>query len=53
MLSDRSHLAILGGPIAAGVAFGVVARESDAMTWMIGLFTFSAVLVAIAQQTLP
>lgn len=39
--------------VAAGLSFGLIARNSGGFAWLVALLALSAGLVALAQQTLP
>lgn len=50
MLSPR---AVLGLATAAGLAVGVTVRGSGSLAGLVTLLVLSAIVVALAQQTLP
>ncbi len=53
LLKPATVLWVLVPALAAGALVGLVARGSGGGVWVFALLVLSAVVVAIAQQTLP
>jgi hypothetical protein len=53
MLMKSSLLRVLLPSVGIGALVGTFARSPEGVGWILALLVFSAVVTAIAQQTLP